>query len=310
MPVGSVAGFQRSYYGPGLPAGPVDTWQVLFDVKFLDGRHVIETRRHFEDNNGPGSWELLVPGSRWWMNNKDLLAVWRTEGHFPDGTYHLRVKSWELAGGSLVNPKILDQCGTSPAQDNYLILTIDNRIVGSGSGHPTSADHPCVGVHQCTTEPDTDIIDVRILHDDGSNTSIGPCGGAAISLTDLLQVDFLAHDSDQHLSYYTLVAHWGENNAHSLLNLPGAVLAPSPVAAPVPAAAQVGPRYNNALAQGAVSPHWAGGAMRLTVPAHQAFPFTCCYQLRLIAHKRNVHNCNHSLWNYVNTSEYGFLINT
>ena len=310
MPVGSIAGFQRAYYGPGLPAGPIDTWQVLFDVKFLDGRHVIETRQHFEDNNGSGTWEMLVPGSRWWMNNKDLLAVWRTEGHFPDGTYHLRVKSWKLAGGNLVNPKILGQCGASPVQDNHLILTIDNRIVGSGSGHPTSTDHPCVGVHKCTTEPDTDIIDVKILHDDGSSATVGACGGAQINLTDLLQVDFLAHDPDNHLSYYTLVAHWGENNAHSLLGLAGAVLTPSPVAAPVPTAAQVGPRYSNALAQGAVSPFWAGGAIRLTVPAHLAFPDTCCYQLRLIAHKRTVYNCNHSLWNHVNTSEYGFLINT
>ena len=56
------------------------------------------------------------------------------------------------------------------------------------------------------------------------------------------------------------------------------------VPAPVPAAAQVGPGYAMALGQGAGSPVWRGGALRLRVKAKAAFPVTCCYQLELRAH--------------------------
>ena len=45
----------------------------------------------------------------------------------------------------------------------------------------------------------------------------------------------------------------------------GGTLAPCPVPAPVPAAMQVGPGYAAALGQGAASPVWNGGALRLTV---------------------------------------------
>ena len=140
MPPGSVAGFSRSYFGPQLPAGPVNTWHVPFSVALIDGRNVIESRQHFEVNNGAGTWEVLIPGSRWWMDNKDLLVIWLTENNFPDKTYQLRVKSWQRVGNNLVNPQILSQCGTEQEQDNSLVLTIDNRIEGLGSGHPTASE--------------------------------------------------------------------------------------------------------------------------------------------------------------------------
>lgn len=311
MPAGTVAGFNRRYYGPQLPSGPTDVHSVPFNVKLIDGRNVIESRQHFEATHGAGTWEVLSPGSRWWVDHKNLLAVWRTKDNFPDGTYHLRIKSWQRTGeDELSNPQILAQCGSDQEQDNNLVLTLDNRVVGSGSGHPPSRpDHPTGPdtVHLRTLEPDTDIIDVRIAHPDGSvSDTIGTCGEVSISEGDDLLVDFMAHDPDGHLAYYTLVATFGENMVQDLLAL--ATPSPSPLSSPpVPAAAQVGPTYGDARANGAVAPTWEGGAMRLRVPATEAFEITCCYQLELRAYKRTIVNCN---GNFVhrNRSEYSFMV--
>jgi hypothetical protein len=73
-----------------------------------------------------------------------------------------------------------------------------------------------------------------------------------------------------------------------------------------PAAAQVGPGYQAARLAGAVAPHWAGGGLRLEVPAHVAFPMTCCYQLELRAWKRTIVDC--SAPPHQNLSEYSFMI--
>ena len=318
MPVGAIAGFNRTFYGPQLPAGPLDTWPVSFPVQPIDGRNVIESRQHFEANNGgAANWDSLAPGSRWWMQNKTLLGIWKTDGIFDDGTYQLRVKAWTRVGNNLTNSQILDQCGAPKGQANNLIVTLDNHVVGSGSGHPTAPDHPCGSgtVHTCTTEPDTDIIDVQILHSDGSlPTKVNACGNVPINNTDILQVDFMAHDTDGHLAFYTLITTWGENGAKNLLTL-GGLLTSSPAAAPVPAAAQIGPYYGHgnpaisALDQGAISPIWHGGALRLQVPAHLAFKETCCYQLELRAYKRTIVNCSEAFSvGHRNKSEYSFMI--
>lgn len=312
MPPGTVAGFNRLYFGPQLPAGPIDTWSLPFNVTTIDGRNVIESRQHFEATNGAGSWEMLGPGGRWWMDNKDMLAVWLTENSFADGTYQLRVKSWQRVGPNLVNPQILTQCGTDPEQPNALTLTIDNRIVGPGSGHPTTPDHPCGDgtVHTCTTEPDTDIVAVRV-----NGVPVNPCDMVNAQAGGALVIDFMAHDPDGHLAYYTLNATYGENLIIDLLSVPGATLTPSPAVGPVPMAAQVGPYYGHpnparsALSQGAVSPNWSGGMIRLTIPdLSQAFPESCCYQLELRAHKRTIVGCDHSLWGHTNYSEYSFMV--
>ena len=47
--------------------------------------------------------------------------------------------------------------------------------------------------------------------------------------------------------------------------------------------------------------------MKATGPGG-AFPYTCCYQLELRAHKRTIVNCDQSLWGHVNLSEYSFTI--
>jgi hypothetical protein len=275
----------------------------------IDGRHVYETVQHFEANDVPGDW---LSGDRLWVGpSRDLLAVWRTAGIFADGTYYLRVKGWNLDGsGKLINPRVLRVCDNQ--LDNYVVLTIDNRVVGAG---PTDLHgNPCGSgtVHTCTNEPDTAILRVKILRADGSESDVSACGNVKVGAEDELQIDFVAHDPNGHLARYTLEATYGVNQSNPLLSLPGATLTPSPVAVPgVPAAVQVGPDYKAARLAGAASPVWHGGAVRLTVKAtgrDGAFPETCCYQLELRAHKRTIVNCDHSDWGHTNLSEYSFTI--
>jgi len=112
-----------------------------------------------------------------------------------------------------------------------------------------------------------------------------------------LEIDFRVHDSSGHLARYWLWATYKENLMVNLLSLPGAILTPL---APT---TYKGPTYGQALAQGATAPHWYGGNMRLQVPANQAFPEPCCYQLELRAWKRTVVNCDHD-YPHRNRSEY------
>jgi hypothetical protein len=309
MPGTAVGGFNRQYWIPAT-----NTFQLVPFRHIVDGRLVYETRRHYEDTHDPGTWNH----DRFWMaTNYFLLMRWLTETPFIDGTYRLRIKGWQLVGGHLSLVQNLDFLPTCTLQTPAeLVLHIDNRLVGAASGHPMAdPNHPCGPgtVHTCTLEPDTDIIDVRILHRDENNNPTGPdthvaaCGTVPIGEHDLLQVDFFAYDPEGHLARYTLQDTYRENLAINLLTLAGASLTPLG-GAPVPAAAQVGPNYFAARLAGAAAPTWNGGAIRLQVPAAAAFPETCCYQLELRAHKRTVANCNYSDWNHTNYSEYSFMI--
>ena len=120
---------------------------------------------------------------------------------------------------------------------------------------------------------------------------------------DLLVVDFVAYDPDSFLDYYTLQLLYGTDDSVDLLNnasppnpLPFTTwsLGPSPLAPSwAPAPAQVGPTYADALTQGAASPVWAGGSMRLTVNASSAFPtLPCAYLLELNVYKRPIVDCD------------------
>jgi len=172
---------------------------------------------------------------------------------------------------------------------------------------------------------------VQILHNDGTTTNLGACGQLPINDTDMLQIDFVANDPDKFLAYYTMELHYGNSVVCNLLDksLPGWSLTSSPIPPPwaPPAGLQVGPFYGSAdptlsaLNQGAISPFWQGGAMRLVVKAKgdpinvcqgRAFPYTCCYLLQLIAHKRTIagstYACDHSFWNQYNVSETSFTI--
>jgi hypothetical protein len=280
LPTGAAVDYRRRWML--FPAVTVGDESFPF-VTMLDGaavpHSVVETREHFETTHYLDWWPI---GYRIWIQNETLVVPLNTS-KFADGTYHFRVVGWQLgAGGQLVNRQVLDVCGTD--QDNDLVLTFDNQIVD-----PLTHDlsHNCgLGVHACTPEPDTHIIEVRI-----NGVKVDPCD-TVDAKEGTLEIDFLAHDPDGHLAAYSLQATYGLSLAVNLLNRAGSVVTPIVPGTPTGWAA-VPPNNNNgtygvALAQGAVAPHWHGGMYRLTVPVSQAFPEPCCYQLELRAWKRTV----------------------
>ena len=305
MPPAASADISHPYVQFSPLAFPTPTFSPAVPI---GGRHVYETLEHYEATHDPAEWATL---NRVWIGQaKDWLTRWRSDQGFADGVYYLHLRGWDLvAPDTLGNDRILPMCESD--DENFVVVRIDNRIVGAG---PTDAHgFPCGPgtVHTCTTEPEAAILAVTILHSDGSETPVSACGNVPVKVADQLQIDFVAYDPDGHLGRYTLQATYDVNLANDLLAL-GGTLVPSPIGpAWAPAAPHVGPSYADALAGGAVSPTWRGGAIRLTVPATGpggAFPYTCCYQLELRSHKRTIVDCNYTDWGHTNYTEYSFNI--
>jgi hypothetical protein len=245
--------------------------------------NVFETIHHYEANNGPQLWDSQTHDELLLLNSANVL---------PNGTYYLQLVGYQRPGyaGNLTNPVVLPVCDPNPdhpAVLNYWVVTLDNQAPGNTD--PTG--QPC-GLHICTDQPVSDIIQVTV-----AGTVVGGCGMVCINEGDQLVIDFAAYDPDGFLASYGLELLYSTDLSVNLLN-PALFttwsLAPSP-APPVwaPAAAQVGPDYGSALAEGAVSPVWSGGAMRLTVNASGAFPILpCAYLLQLNVYKRPIVNCD------------------
>lgn len=271
----AVGGFGRQYWnGVTWPTEP-------FPLQMIDGHAVIESREHFESVNGPRFWEAF---------GENLLGYLYTENNLADGVHHFRLKAYDVdAGGHLQNPRVLPLCLTR--EDNGLALRIDNRFVDTLAPFTppaSSPGQPCGSgtVHFCTTEPDTQILEVRV-----NGVPLQACGTSTIRPTDAVEIDFFAYDPDGHLDDFTLRSKYDVNSSDDLLAL--GTLSAIPGTGIVPSAAQVGPTYSQAVAQGAVRPTWTGGVMRLSIPQAQlAFPKTCCYLIELIAFKRNIVNCS------------------
>lgn len=306
LPLVALAGFFREVF-----VAPSSFPTVPFPVNSIsDGvtsHNVIETKAHYEANNGPQIW-VSLNGCFF-----DILAGLATSGVLANGTYYLQMRGWTRPGyaGNLTSPRILPVCDTENA--NGLVVTIDNQTTNT-SGPTDLNGLPCGAgtVHLCTIQPETAILQVVILHNDGTTTPVGPCDNTCIVNTDTLQIDFAAYDPDAFLAYYSLALNYGASLTVNLLGL-GGTLTPSPIPPGwAPPASQVGPDYGSALTEGAVSPAWAGGAIRLQVSAASAFPETCCYQLQLYAFKRTIgcSSCtsDHSFWNQYNLSESSFTI--
>ncbi|HET7794887.1 MAG TPA: carboxypeptidase-like regulatory domain-containing protein [Rhizobacter sp.] len=303
VPAEGLGGFAREYWDFALGTD-VD---VGFSAAVpISGHHVYETVEHYEATHTPADWGA----SKVWLGtNIDLVFPWVTDGVFSDGTYGLRVIGYDEAGGTLSNPRVMNVCDTQT--EAQIVVTLDNQ---STFAAPGPAGNPCGPgtTHGCTNEPNTDILDARIVRADGSSHVIGPCGNITLAAGDVLEVDFIAHDAQGHLAWYDLIATYGENLARDLIALGGGAAAISPLpggAPPVPAATQVGPDYVTARSapQNAAAPFWAGGAMRLSIAAAVAFPESCCYQLELRAYKRTIVNCqaNHA---HRNLSERSFQV--
>jgi hypothetical protein len=298
MPPAAAGDFTRTYWGPHLGGGAVDMYDVNVAAQLIDGHNVFESVAHFEAATG------FTPGVQYWTDNNGLMS-WLTENSsFADGTYYLQVIGYKLSGTKLVDPQVLPQCDL--AQDNSLVLTIDNRLVGPAAGHPL--DHACDGgtVHTCTTEPDDNIFGITI-----NGVAVNPCDIVKVVPGQSLEIDFMAHDPDGHLGYYTLDAVWGLGNINNLVTssgspLAGASLLAGPPHGGIAPASQVGPNYGAALGQLAVSPIWRGGTLRLSVPdVTTAFPKPCAYTLQLWAYKRTIFNCTGQ---HANLSEFSLTI--
>jgi hypothetical protein len=312
IPPGGFSAPTRTYFGPGLAAEPGWVHDVPFPITPMDGRNVIESRRHFEAGHDAGSWGWIRD---WFLSSRYYLGSLQT-GAFADGLQLFRVKSYQLVAGHLDGGHVLNQCYVVPGVENYLLIRIDNRVTGAASGHPgVWPAHPCNGntVHLCTMEPETVILNVKILNADGSlKAIIGPCGEVAVDADDLLEIDFVAYDIAGHLNHYWLQVTYGENlvswiaNGGGLNGAVGAIFVPSP--GPL-AAAQQGPSYWHALADipPAVRPTWHGGAISIRARAADVFPITCSYQLELRAYKRTIVSCDHNLL-HRNLSERSFAV--
>jgi hypothetical protein len=296
----ALGAFSRHYFDfPTLTSG-----YPGFAPTPISGHQVYESLEHYEVTH-PALWGI---NRVWLSDNYDTICYWLTKGTFADGTYHLRVKAWNEVGGNLVNPRILDLCGPSTA-DNDVVITIDNQIKFPPAAAP--ADNPCDNIiHLCTNEPNSDILAVTLIKP-GGPVEVAACGRYEVGPNDVLQIDFIAHDADGHLAYYDLQTKFGENESVQNLEFLGTL---TPLGgAPVPPAVQVGPRYTDARSGalppygGAVAPTWAGGAVRLEMKAAKAFPKTCCYQIQLRVYKRTIVSCQYDFDHY-NVSEYSFMI--
>jgi hypothetical protein len=306
LPLAAAGGFSRQHLVV-LP-GPIFTWPAIpFPVtQISDGvqnHNVIETIAHYEANNGVQVWDSIT---------HDLLIVFNTLNTLSNGTYWLRLVGYQRPGyvGNLSNQQVLPVCDPNvqdPKVDNWWVVTIDNQA----PGNTDPSGQPC-GLHTCTDQPIAAILQVAIMHQGGGTTIIQGCDNICIEPTDSLQIDFAAYDPDAFLQSYSMELLYGLDLSIDLLNsllFASWSLVASPIA-PVwaPGAAQVGPMYAAALLQGATSPAWNGGSMRLTVNASAAFPVTCAYLLQLNVYKRPIVNCDAINYEQNNVSFESFTI--
>jgi hypothetical protein len=290
LPLAAAGGFDRQVF-----VAPSSWPLVPFPVtQISDGtttHNVIETIAHYQANNGVQMWD---------SGTHDLLIELLSLNTLANGTYYQRMVGYVRPGyaGNLAladtdnpaNPGVLLVCDSNRKDakaSNWWVTTLDNQ-----APLPTDpSGQPC-GLHICTDQPASDILQLAILHSNGSSTVIEGCQTFAIDCTDQLQIDFVAYDPDGYLDYYTLQTLYGVDLSVDLLALPATTFGPSPLApAWAPAASQVGANYADALSEGATSPVWSGGSIRLTVNAAAAFPTTCAYLLQLNVYKRPIVDC-------------------
>ena len=266
LPAGACPAFVRKWM---LFPGPTTGTETFAPIP-VGAYSVYETRRHLEDTTY-GDWS--PGGDRFWLStNYDLLCPISSSA-LVDGRHEMRVvKLTETSPGVFGPPEPVISCD-GQTQAGF-VLVMDNRTI-TPLGHDPA--HNCgAGVHLCTIEPDTHILEVRV---DGE--VVGPCD--TISRSDgTVEIDVLAHDPDGHLAEFELSSHFGTSGFVDLL------------AAGTVVSLDGGPSastYAGALAAGATRPTWTGGRFRITVPATTAFPVPCCYLLRLVARKRTVESC-------------------
>ena len=297
LPPAALSGFTRGYFdsSPGH-VWPNQWFYPGFPLVPLGAKLVYESRHHYEQTHPvplPSSWGNVANGRVWFMNVNELAQI-QTAGNFLDGAYDFRVRGYRALPAGGPDPAdpgvVLAGCGDH-AENNLIVLRIDNRIVGPGVAG---------NVHIDTTEPDCGINFVKL----GGNF-VQPCGAEHLlphppNPATPLEIDYFCSDPDGHLDSYELKLLWGAGSERSLFTFGAA-----PVG--VGAGVQPGPDYLQALGQGAVRPTWRGGHMKIVIPdASQVFPITCWYLLQLTVWKRNIVNCSNPV--YYNRVHHSFTV--
>lgn len=272
VPLGSLStgGFTRVYWDvPSTSFVPVG-----FSFEMLDGRWVIQSRRHYESTHFPGDWGF-THNHIWLSSELMTLLHWQTEGNHADGLWSLRLMGFKRVGDTLQPLGVMPVCSDQqPRPDAQLVLALDNTVPGA-----------------TPSEPDADVVALHV-----NNVALGPCGKVKLGERDVLDIDFIAHDPDGHLHSFSLVATYGKDMpAIDLLSAAGALLTPQAQGSVFPAD-HVGPSYAMAKLQGASAPIWRGGGLRLHLPdLTQVFPVSCAYQIELRVYSRTIVNCNGNL---------------
>ena len=294
--------FDRWYLTLDTSTTPITVgWhQAMFNPTQIGTRFVYESRLHYEATHWTNP-SLVYQ----WITNRDLLLVWKTAAaDETDGVYRLRPQGYSEAGGVLTEVD-LNECGTT---ENQVVLRLDNRF-DPDTAHPP--DHPCgTGtVHTCTTQPDVDIVAVKITKNDGTELPLAACGTFDRTQIQKIEIDFQASDPQGHLSAYSLKALYGENSKIDLLNLASGILSmvsADDLGLPDPVHEQ---RVYNPSWQVPALPQWNGGVFRLTLQGsaaiEDAFPIPCCYALDLSASNRTIVSCSSV---FTNNAHYTFTV--
>jgi len=296
IPPAALSGFTRGYFDSSPPhVWPNQWFYPGFPLVAAGPRLLYESRHHYEQTHPlpvGSSWGNVANGRVWFLNVNELAQI-QTSGNFVDGTYDFRVRGYRALPAGGPDPAdpgvVLAGCGAH-AENNLIVLRVDNRIVGPGVPG---------NVHIDTTEPDCGINFVKL-----GNNFVQACGSEHLlphppNPATPLEIDYFCSDPDGHLDSYELKLLWGAGSERSLFTF-GA--SPAGVGG-----VQPGPDYSQALAQGAVRPVWRGGHMKLIIPdASQVFPITCCYLLQLTVWKRNIVSCSNPV--YYNRVHHSFTV--
>ncbi len=198
---------------PGSP--PTFSWPAVpFGLNAIsDGttmHNVIETMYHYDAVNGTPQWS---------DTNYFTLQGVETAQYYSHGTFYLQLVGYEFdeSTGLLTDMKILPLCDPNRRDrpvDNLWAVQIDNRAPGN-----TDPSGQLCGVHVCTDQPASDLVQVMIVHaSDGSTEVLSGCDLACISPDDTLVIDFVAYDPDGFLDTYGMELYYGSDQSVDLLD--------------------------------------------------------------------------------------------
>lgn len=290
--------FVRYFWFDPLPLTPPYTVRAVFEpISFGGEDDLIETVELWKKQ-----WEASHPGQKLFPipTNRDQIVRWATY-NLPDGVYTIKLQGYKKTDGGLKGPYTVYSC-VATNKEEKIHLYLDNRQ----DGHPASTpEHPCGSgtIHACTNEPDCDFI--KIVKNDGTSESeeIGVCGIAKLKDTDTLTIYYEVKDEDGHLSHYCLSAHYAENEVFNIVNYCYSALQKGSAPIPLFPATYPGPRYTQALLQGATRPHWYGGSFKVTLTG--ADFISCAYLFRIRVWKRTTNGCGLV---YGNRCEFSFCV--